>query len=369
MKRTPILLFAATLLFSLGFTTAETDVAKIYVYGDMLIRSNTAAGRIDIFDLRQPALLPKQATITLPQNNDVAIVDNIMYADAGANLVLFDISDLNNIRAIDTIAGVFQQLYRMVDEREMMDEPRTTGGMSGCNGCGSEQVTAPARGNADAMTGTAGSLARFAIVGNYLYCIDYSNLIVFDIEMPRRPQFKNRADVAWDIETIFPHGSKLFIGGQRGVYIVDIANGDEPRPISKFEHGRGCDPVVVEGNRAYVTLRSGTSCGDITDQLHVLDISNIFAPRLLKSIDVSNPYGLAVRDGFVYLCDGRAGLKIIDTRDLNNPQTVGQITGIVPHDAILLERLLIVTTADEAIVYDLGTPNEPMRVGALSLRQ
>lgn len=370
MKRTPILLLIATLLLSLGFTTTESPVAKIYVFGDLLLRSNTTAGRIDIFDLRQPRTLPLLASINLPMNNDVAVVDNILYADAGRDLVLFDISNVSQIRAIDTVRGVFNQLFRMaVEEPVMMDEDNSSGGFSGCGGGCGQDVAAAEPGSADNMSsGTAGSMARFAVAGNYLYCIDYSDVIVFDIEQPLRPQLKNRVTINWQIETLFPHEGTLFVGGQRGVYLVDINDGETPRPISQFEHGRGCDPVVVEGNRAYVTLRSGTRCGDIEDQLHVIDITNLQSPRLLRSIDVDNPYGLAVRDGIVYLCDGSAGLKVIDTRDLSNPRTIGSVTGISPHDAILLDRMLVVTTSDRAIVYDITTPATPVAMGELTLR-
>jgi hypothetical protein len=377
MKRTSLLLLVATLLLSLGFTTTGDPIAKIYVFGDLLLRSNTASGRIDIFDLRQPATLPQIGSINLAMNNDVAVVGNILYADAGRDLVLFDISNVSDIRAIDTVRGVFNQLYRMSFEEPGMGDDMVVsdGGFSGCgSGCGSDSPTEPvARPNAssDGMesTGKAGSLARFAIAGNYLYCIDYSDVIVFDIAMPERPQLKNRVTINWEIETLFPYENTLFVGGSRGVYLVDINDGEAPRPISQFEHGRGCDPVVVENDIAYVTLRSGTPCGDVPNQLHIIDVSNLFAPRLLKSVDVTNPYGLAVEQGIVYLCDGVGGLKIIDTRDVTNPRTVGTIPGIVPFDAILVDKKLIVTTSDRATVYDISAPATPLAMGSVELRK
>lgn len=365
MKRTALVLFGATLLFSLGFTTTNTTVSKIYVFGDLLIRSNTAESRIDFFDLRQPTTLPRLASISVEGNNDVAIVDNIMYADAGRDLVLFDISNLSNIKAIDTIHAVFHQLHGMnwTERDDTFD--RSSGGMSGCGGCGSDVMTSPAV--AERSSGVAGSMSRFSIAGNYLYCIDYSDVVVFDIEMPRRPQLKNRVSINWQIETLFPYGNTLFVGGQRGVYLVDITDGESPRPLSQFEHGRGCDPVVVEGNRAYVTLRSGTGCGEIEDQLHVIDVTNLRSPKLLKSINVESPYGLAVRDGIVYLCDGPAGLKVVDTRDLGNATVVGSVSDITAHDAILLDQQLVVTTSDRAIVYQLTDHKTPVALGSISL--
>lgn len=376
MKRTSLLLLAATVLMSVGFTTADDgQVAKIYVFGDLLIRSNTAAGRIDFFDLRQPSLLPKRASITVEGNNDLAVVDDILYADAGHDLVLYDISNVEDIRAIDTLHAVFEQLYRpdfsRNEEWTFDDASSSTGGMAGCGGCGSDApVAAPTmaeRGVAD-NSGVAGSLSRFAVAGDYLYCIDYSEVMAFDIEQPSRPQLKGRTTINWEIETLFPHGSTLFVGGQRGVYLVDISEGDSPRMISEFEHGRGCDPVVVEGDRAYVTLRSGTRCGEVEDQLHILDVSNLYQPRLLKSVDVNGPFGLAVQDGIVYLCDGNAGLKVIDAREPATARIIHEISDIAPHDAIALGGQLVVTTADRAIVYDIGGSGTPSALGSISLR-
>jgi hypothetical protein len=373
MKRSSILLLAATLVMSLGFTTTEDQIAKIYVYGDLLIRSNTADGLIEFFDLGTPATLPQLGAIRVTGNNDVAVVDEVMYADAGNDLIVYDISDVANIRALDTIHGVFRQLHGfMRDDVVPMGMSEDTGGMSGCSGCGSDVMTSPAmsdsRSGGAEGAGTAGSLARFAVAGEYLYCLDYADVIVFDIELPRRPQLKNRAAINWEIETLFPYGNTLFVGGQRGVYLVDITDGDNPTPISQFEHGRGCDPVVVENDIAYVTLRSGTRCGDIEDQLHILDVSNLQHPTLITSVNVDGPYGLAVRNGVVYLCDGTSGVKIIDASDPRNPRTIGRIEGIVAHDAILLQRMLIVTTPERAIIYALSDDAAPREQGSIDLR-
>jgi hypothetical protein len=369
MKRSSLLLVAAAILLSLGFTTAgDTAVSKIYVYGDLLIRSNTTAGRIDIFDLSKPDILPKVASIRLESNSDVAVVDGIMYADAGRDLVLFDISDIANVHAFDTLHSVFYQMYRAMPVDQGMPIEEGSGmGMSGCNACNESTPVAAAESDAGGSTrGTAGSLARFAVAGDYLYAIDYSDVVVFDIAMPRRPQLKNRVSVAWDMETLFPSGTTLFAGGSRGVYLVDIADGETPKPISQFEHGRGCDPVVVEGNRAYVTLRSGTPCGEVSDQLDIIDVSNLRNPTLITTVPATNPYGLAVRDGIVYLCDGTGGVKIIDATDPYAPRTTGAISGIVAHDAIVIGQKLIVSTSERAIVYDQSTPT-PVAHGSVSL--
>ncbi|MGV3658020.1 MAG: hypothetical protein ACO1NX_08695 [Chitinophagaceae bacterium] len=52
-------------------------------------------------------------------------------------------------------------------------------------------------------SGTGGSMARFTIVGNYLYTVDKSDLKVFEIADPSNPVFKQTVPVGFEIETIY----------------------------------------------------------------------------------------------------------------------------------------------------------------------
>src|ERR1043165_6801720 len=67
-------------------------------------------------------------------------------------------------------------------------------------------------------TGKGGSLARFTIVGNYLYTVDKTQLRVFDVADPASAVFKSSTDVGFEIETIFPFRDKLFIGSTSVVH-------------------------------------------------------------------------------------------------------------------------------------------------------
>ena len=79
----------------------------------------------------------------------------------------------------------------------------------------------------DSSGGKGGSLARFAVAGNYLYVVNSSLLKVFDITDPATPVDKGFAQLGWNIETIFAYDQKLFIGSQDALYIYDIT---ERRP-------------------------------------------------------------------------------------------------------------------------------------------
>ena len=61
-------------------------------------------------------------------------------------------------------------------------------------------------------TGVAGSMSRFAIVGNYLYAIAGPDIQLFDITDPSDPILWSNVRIDFDIETLFPYGDYLFIG-------------------------------------------------------------------------------------------------------------------------------------------------------------
>lgn len=143
------------------------------------------------------------------------------------------------------------------------------------------------------------------------------------------------------------------------MYIYDISNPDVPVQVSQFVHARACDPVVVENDTAYVTLRDGTSCGAAEDQLDIIDVSNIEQPQLLKVVPLHNPFGLAVRSRLVFVCDGRAGLKILDTTNLDAIVEVGHVGNIYPYDVILQNELLFVTAQTGLYIYDVSDPAAP----------
>ena len=61
------------------------------------------------------------------------------------------------------------------------------------------------------------------------------------------------------METIYPQGDELFVGSQESVRVFDIAEPSAPSFKSSFNHRRSCDPVLPDGDVAYVTLRSNNS--------------------------------------------------------------------------------------------------------------
>jgi hypothetical protein len=212
---------------------------------------------------------------------------------------------------------------------------------------GQETAAAPSAG-----TGKGGSLARFTIVGDYLYTLSGSAMQLFDITEPAEPLIWEKVDIGWDIETIFPYQDKLFIGGMTGMYIFDNRDPAKPRKICRFAHVTSCDPVVVEGNYAYVTLRGGSRCGGLEDQLQIIDITDISNPRLIRTHRMHGPYGLGIDQGTLFICDGGEGLKMFDARNPENLQPMRNFYDIHPIDVILDRKRAIVVGRGGLYQYD-----------------
>lgn len=216
-------------------------------------------------------------------------------------------------------------------------------------------------------TGIAGSLARFCISGNFLYALDFKDLSVIDISNPGNPVLTTKVAVGTEAETIFPLGNWLFLGTQTGMLIFQIGADGVPGFRSSYEHVRSCDPVVADGQYAYVTLRSN-GCpveGGLTDRLEVLDISNVAQPELIGSYGLNEPYGLGLRENILFVCDGSFGVKVFDVSDPTVPQLLAQINDIDARDVIALNGLILVIGPENIYEYDTSNPAQPQLLSLL----
>jgi hypothetical protein len=203
-------------------------------------------------------------------------------------------------------------------------------------------------------TGIGGSMARFTITGDHLYMLDGGYIRTADISIAAAPESVSEQYLNWDIETIFPYEDKLFIGARSGMHIFDLSTPENPVRITTYAHVNSCDPVVVSGDYAYVTLRSGTECSGFTNQLEVLNISNITQPALLKIYPMHNPHGLGIDDDVLFVCDGDAGLKIYNASNKLSidKHMIKQYKDIHAYDAIPFNNVLMLIGKDGIVQYD-----------------
>jgi hypothetical protein len=162
--------------------------------------------------------------------------------------------------------------------------------------------------------GQGGSMARFCILGDNLFTVDMTSLNMFNISNPKDPFFmeERTQKFPFGIETIFPMDSLLFIGSQTGMYIYHISQYGFLEYLSTTEHIRSCDPVVAQGDYAYVTLNSNNvGCGRTSNVLQIYDISDLTHPIQVKEVfGFSSPMGLGIDGNKLFVCD--RGLKMYD---------------------------------------------------------
>ncbi|TAE30642.1 MAG: hypothetical protein EAZ91_09930 [Cytophagales bacterium] len=204
---------------------------------------------------------------------------------------------------------------------------------------------------ASAGAGTGGSMARFTVAGNTLYLVSSTTLRAYDVKDSRNPIPGQETKLGFGVETIFPYGKNLFIGTQTGMIIYDASREGDPRHLSTYSHIRSCDPVVVQGNLAYVTLRNGTPCGGGINVLEVIDVSDLRAPKILKSFPMQSPHGLGVDGNVLFVCEGDSGLKLFDLTDPINPKLLQHLQDVRSYDVIPSRDLLIVTGKDGIYQY------------------
>lgn len=213
---------------------------KIYIFNDFLFIGEPNKG-IHVIDNTNPANPTNISFIEIPGAADLAINDNILYADSYIDLLSFDISDPRDISLVNREEDVFTNFY-IDQEAETFtyykdtvitskDPIRRWGG-------GGIWLDAMSFSNAEAgggqgNYGQGGSMARFTLANEHLYTVDDSELRLFDISDKADPEFVKQIPLGWGIETIFPFKDKLFIGSTTGMHIYDISVPAAPQQIGR----------------------------------------------------------------------------------------------------------------------------------------
>ena len=329
--------------------TAAKDLnnpGKIYFKSPYILINERNKG-IHIIDNSNPAAPNNVAFIEIAGNIDMAVKHNTLYADSYTDLLAIDITDptapilQNRVNdafaenfAINEAEGGILIEYEAVEHIETYScneeppiQPNQNGGVFIDDVFWGPEVDfvdvggVPLSDNTNTSgslspTGVGGSMARFTLLNNHLYIVTPGSLQSYDVSNTASPQNVSTIQIGWNVETIFPFGQNLLIGTQNGMLIYDVSIASEPQYVSEFAHVTACDPVVAEGDHAFVTLRDGNNCWQTINRLDVLDISNMQSPELLTSYEMFNPHGLGIDNGTLFICDGNDGLKVYDASDV-----------------------------------------------------
>lgn len=340
---------------------------KLFIRGNYIFLNEIDRG-IHIIDNTSPASPKNVAFIDIPGNVDVAVKGNSLYADCYVDMVTIDISNPLNVSVKKYIDNAFP--FRRYSNGFMADtnmiisdwirrdttvtvDFENGGGFWGaCRGCFALDAASMNKSSSPYGAGLSGSMARFSIMNNFLYTVTQDKLNVFDIAQPNNPQFSNTVNLGLSIETIYPFKDKLFIGSATGMFIYGTQNAYSPNKLGTFDHARVCDPVIADDNYAYVTLRSGGTCAGFSNQLDILNINNITFPSLVRTYQLTNPHGLSKDGNFLFICDGKDGMKIYDATDAYNLYLIKRIENIETYDVIAYNNVALVVAKDGLYQFD-----------------
>ena len=341
------------------------NTGKIYLHGKYIFLNEVNKG-VHIIDNSNPAKPVPVGFINIPGNIDIAVKGNTLYADLYTDLLAIDISNPLRAKLTKLVPDVFPErnygngyindsskiIVDWIKKDTTVDAVSPTG-LFRCPNCMllNADAGSPSANGSSFVPGIGGSMARFAIVNDYLFTVNLYQLGVLNISNEANPVIVSTTSVGWNIETIYPFKDKLFIGSSTGLFIYNISNAAAPVNEGQFTHARACDPVVADDSYAYVTLRSGTLCSGINNELDVINIQYSY-PSLVKTYPMTNPHGLAKDGNLLFVCDGKDGLKVFDATHPGDLKLLKNIKGIETYDVIAWDKKLLVVAKNGLYQYD-----------------
>lgn len=370
----------------ISMQAAQTPAAtgKIYSYKQYLLVNEPLKG-VHFFDNSDPSAPVNLGFLPIHANVDMAVRNNLLYVNAYTDLLTFDISniaapqmvcrveDAFNFTAVHQLSGYdpelpmeyYQQGQGVVigwKQEKVTNEIETQlyyPDQGGFTGPMMPSLSNSPRAGTNVSVGVGGSMAMFTIADDYLYTLQPNRLSSYHLQ-GQCPDHQDDVNVFREAETIFQAQGHLFIGTTTGMLIYSIGNPASPSLVSDYPHLNACDPVVVQDDRAYVTLRTGNACQGNVNELLVLDVSNLSQPQLIKSYSMTNPHGLGIDGNTLFVCDGSDGLKAFDSRDdLNILQNrIGHFADITAYDIIPLGGVLLTSATEGIYQYDYSDPSD-----------
>ena len=387
----PVYLSYEGLRSAVKMTTARelNNPGKIYFKDNFIFINEKMAG-VHVYDVSDPTNPQNKGFIEIPGNVDIAIKDNILYADSYVDLVSIDVSSFANIKEVGRVENIFPYTLPTYNTKypvAKLDE--TKGVVTGWEVKSVRQeleqryypvyyyydsfsmdknyVTgvSSSSGVSGTTYGVGGSMARFGLYKDLLYIVNQGTVQTFKLNSNSQVTQLNTSYVNWNVETIFITDNHMFLGTQNGMVVLTLEVPEKPVQIGSFTHMTACDPVVIKGDLAFVTLKGGSTCrGGTLNQLDVVQMSNSYTKfTLLKSYPMAGPKGLGIDGDIMFLCDGDAGLKIYNIADPLAILQIAVFPSINAYDVIPMNKYLFMIGDKGFMLYDYSNIQNIKQIG------
>lgn len=367
---------------------------KIY-FKEGFIFINEELKGIHIIDNRNPASPQNVGFIEVPGNVDIAVKNNILYADSYIDLVAINIADVNNPAEVSRVEDIFPYTTPPYDDNYRVAQVDPEEGVvvgweikkvrqemeyhyypvyfygraelavndGGFSGGGVQNGS---------TFGIGGSMARFGLYNDYLYAVDNSTLFMFDVKSDASPNSIGKQSIGWNIETMFIYDGHMFFGTQNGMLIYTLEVATVPKYVGQFWHVTACDPVVVAEGYAYVTLKGGNACGSNVNRLDVLNLTPDYKTiTLIQSYPMNGPNGLGIDGDILFVCDGDAGLKVYNASDKLHidDNMIARFPNINTYDVIPVGGYLFMIGDDGFYQYDYSDLQDIRQISFIPVKQ
>jgi hypothetical protein len=378
--------------------TPLRQTGKIALYGNYILINEVNKG-VHIIDNSNPAAPVNTAFINIPGNIDIAVRDNMLYADMYTDMLTIDIANMTNVTVRKISYNIFpERIYtgdfvadssryivdwvkhEATEEREIKQARNNIGIGIWLEGdalsqSGNFSNTPTAANSGTKSNSFGGSMARFTLVNNYLYTVGRSSLTAFNVSNAADPALQSVTPLGWDIETVYPLNNKLFIGSRTGMFIYSIDDPAAPARLGSFAHACFDDPVIANDDYAFVTLKATTGVSNCwgtppqQSQLDIIDIHDLTNPMLVKIYNMEEPMGLSLDRDHLFICDGKGGLKIFNAVDVHNLQLLRTINDIEPFDVITYDNRALVVAKEGFIQYDCSNINNIRKLSTITVEK
>ena len=365
---------------------------KIY-FKDQYIFINEKMIGVHVYDVSDPTNPQNKGFIEIPGNIDIAIKENILYADSYIDLVSIDVSSFSAIAEVGRVQKIFPYTLPKYNEKlplAKLDE--TKGVVVGWEEKNVRQEikqryyptynwkmnaetdmasysSGGVGGAAGSTYGVGGSMARFGLYMDFLYIVNQNSLLTFKLKSNSEVTLLDTKPQGWNVETIFITDNHLFLGTQSGLIVQSLKVPERPTQIGSFTHVTSCDPVIIKGDLAFVTLKGGTTCrGGTLNQLDVVKMSDGYSKfTLLKSYQMYGPQGLGIDDDLLFICDGDAGLKIYNAVDplTITDHLIASFPSINAYDVIPMDNYLFMIGEEGFLLYDYTNIQDIKQIGII----